>query len=54
MVITNGLAEDYGLTVGDEITLRDDNLKEIKVKIRGMYTHTSDSIYRQICKSLIY
>lgn len=36
VVITNGLAEDYGLTVGDEITLRDDNLKEIKVKISGI------------------
>ncbi len=36
VVITNGLAETYGLTVGDEITLRDDNLKEMKVKISGI------------------
>lgn len=36
VVITNSLAEEFGLNVGEEIILRDDNLKEIKVKISGI------------------
>ena len=36
VVITNSLAEEFGLNVGEEIILRDDNLKEIRVKISGV------------------
>lgn len=35
-VITNGLAEEYGLMEGDEIVLRDEGLKEMHVTISGI------------------
>lgn len=36
IVITSGLAEDYDLFVGEEIVLRDENFKEMSVKISGI------------------
>ena len=36
-VICNNLADDYNLGVGDKITLRDEDMKELEVTISGIY-----------------
>ncbi len=54
VIITNSLSEEYGLFVGDEIILRDDNLKEMKLEISGIaqnfvysYVYLSSETYAE-------
>ncbi len=53
-VISNKLAEDYNIQIGDMITLRDTELRELSVKITGIYenylynyVHLSEDTWRE-------
>ena len=36
-LISNGIAKRYNINVGDYITLRDENMRQLKVRISGIY-----------------
>lgn len=38
-VINNALAEQYGIKTGDEITVRNSDMKEIRVKVSGIFNN---------------
>lgn len=38
-VINNALADQYGIKTGDEITVRNSDMKEIKVKVSGIFNN---------------
>ncbi len=45
-LICNGLAERYGVGVGDEVTLRDPDMKELRVRISGIFeNHVYNYVY---------
>ncbi len=54
-VISNRLSEDYNVRIGDMITLRDENLRDMTVEVSGIYenyiynyVHISEDTWREL------